>query len=258
MQAGLIFQVVSLLFFIALSMILLWRCWMRTDLLGGHFSMLRSPRAFDYFSSVSLNEDLICRLLTLKPPSAQAFATIFILIRSYRVVELSQGFKGHIWYNEIESMVLEGGMVSLAVILLTIGHPGFGFQGRYHDADFKVFVRKQRGRSKIRSDEGTGLTPQSGVIVFFVQPSYNQRPCRLVDWTRLEGCVSWRPDAFLLPILVHHSLQPLSSCAHLCAGPWIGRHTCSVYHTRFSRADEVVRRAPSCVGASMEMSIDAP
>jgi hypothetical protein len=61
---------------------------------------------------------------------------------AFRVAELSQGFKGHIWFDEIDYMVLEGGMISLCVLLLTAGHPGLGFCGRYREADFKLRVKK--------------------------------------------------------------------------------------------------------------------
>jgi RTA1 like protein len=61
---------------------------------------------------------------------------------AFRVAELSEGFKGHIWYNEVDYMILEGAMVSVCVLLLTLVHPGFGFSGRYHHADFKLRLKK--------------------------------------------------------------------------------------------------------------------
>jgi hypothetical protein len=62
---------------------------------------------------------------------------------AFRIAELSAGFKGKIWFDERDYMVLEGGMVSLCVLLLTFIHPGFGFSGRYHDADFKLRLKKK-------------------------------------------------------------------------------------------------------------------
>ncbi|KAF2094125.1 putative RTA1 domain protein [Rhizodiscina lignyota] len=129
MQAGLIFQVAALLFFIVLCIAFFWRCYAREDLLDERFELLRSTRRFKFF------------LL------AQAIATIAILTRcAFRVAELSQGFKGHIWFDEVDYMVLEGAMVSIGIILLTIGHPGLNFQGRYREANFKLVVRKEQGR----------------------------------------------------------------------------------------------------------------
>jgi len=61
---------------------------------------------------------------------------------AFRVAELSQGFKGHIWFDEIDYMVLEGAMVSICVLLLTFSHPGIAFCGRYKEASFKLRVKK--------------------------------------------------------------------------------------------------------------------
>jgi hypothetical protein len=71
--------------------------------------------------------------------AALSIATIAMLTRcAFRIAELSEGFHGDIWYNEVDYMVLEGAMVSLCVILLTVGHPGVCFAGQYHEADFQL------------------------------------------------------------------------------------------------------------------------
>jgi hypothetical protein len=55
-------------------------------------------------------------------------ATVCIFIRSvFRVAELSDGFGGHLANNEVSFMVLDGVMVLIACISLTIIHPGAGF-----------------------------------------------------------------------------------------------------------------------------------
>lgn len=59
-------------------------------------------------------------------PSALAIATLTIYIRScFRVAELQGGFDGSLANDEITFMILEGAMVSIASIALTVLHPGF-------------------------------------------------------------------------------------------------------------------------------------
>ncbi|GME70150.1 hypothetical protein B5S31_g4718 [[Candida] boidinii] len=55
-------------------------------------------------------------------------ATFFVYIRSaYRVAELSEGWTGYLITNEVYVFVLDGMMIALATVLLTIIHPGIAF-----------------------------------------------------------------------------------------------------------------------------------
>jgi hypothetical protein len=73
-----------------------------------------------------------------------ALATLTILTRSaYRVAELSGGFKGKLANNQITFMILEGTMVIIACLCLTILHPGFCFKGYWVDFNFKLFRKSQ-------------------------------------------------------------------------------------------------------------------
>lgn len=55
-------------------------------------------------------------------------ATITIFIRScFRVAELKDGFGGHLANDEVAFMILEGAMVAVAALALTLVHPGFVF-----------------------------------------------------------------------------------------------------------------------------------
>ena len=55
-------------------------------------------------------------------------ATITIFVRScFRVAELSGGFGGHLANDQVTFMVLEGGMVAVAALALTVAHPAFVF-----------------------------------------------------------------------------------------------------------------------------------
>ena len=63
---------------------------------------------------------------------ALVFAAGFILIRSsYRVAELTGGFHGKLWNSQVYFMVLDGTMVAIASIFLTIFHPGVALHGRW-------------------------------------------------------------------------------------------------------------------------------
>ena len=72
------------------------------------------------------------------------------------MAELSQGFYGHLWNDEIDYMVLEGGMVALACLCLTFAHPGYGFCGSWSAADFRLRNRNVKGGGVQRNEEGDG------------------------------------------------------------------------------------------------------
>lgn len=44
--------------------------------------------------------------------------------------------------DEVAFLVLEGAMVAIAVILLSISHPGVAFQGLWGKADFQLVNRR--------------------------------------------------------------------------------------------------------------------
>lgn len=73
---------------------------------------------------------------------ALALATICIFVRSvFRVAELSAGFGGKLANDEVTYMILEGAMIVIASVTLTIMHPGIGFgkvaweEGDWHFRD---------------------------------------------------------------------------------------------------------------------------
>ncbi|THW09494.1 putative RTA1 domain protein [Aureobasidium pullulans] len=111
MIAGLAFQVVSLTIFIALSLEFAWRA--------------RKARESDLnFEFFNLRKRTMFRLL----PYAIAIATITIYIRCvFRVAELQDGFGGELANNEGMFMAFEGPMIIIAVVVLTICHPGIAF-----------------------------------------------------------------------------------------------------------------------------------
>ena len=61
----------------------------------------------------------------------------------FRSVELSEGFAGELANKEPEFMVLDGVMIILACLCLTIFHPGVGFGKRWNDATFPFRISKK-------------------------------------------------------------------------------------------------------------------
>jgi len=71
--------------------------------------------------------------------AALTIATVAILVRcSFRVAELSKGFGSSLANNEVEFMVLDGAMMSIAVIVLTLGHPGPALGDMWQHGNFKL------------------------------------------------------------------------------------------------------------------------
>jgi hypothetical protein len=75
-----------------------------------------------------------------------AVATVAIFARSiYRCAELSGGFGGPLANDQVSFMILEAAMMTIAVLCLTILHPGLCFQGKWVDANFKFRSAKNKG-----------------------------------------------------------------------------------------------------------------
>ncbi|KAH8805478.1 putative RTA1 domain protein [Xylogone sp. PMI_703] len=115
MIAGLVFQVVSLLLFMALSL-----------------DFVRYVRGADGNGTnpqfAGLRERPTFRLF----PYALAVATITIFIRCvFRVAELQGGFGGKIANDQTVFLIFEGPMIMAAVFVLTVCHPGLCFDGAW-------------------------------------------------------------------------------------------------------------------------------
>ncbi|KAJ6010489.1 RTA1 domain protein [Penicillium sp. IBT 35674x] len=106
MIAGLAFQVASLFIFIILGSEFALRVRKSPKLEANDFSGLRHSWKWPMF--------IYCL----------ALATLTIFIRSiFRVAELKGGFSSELANNEVDLMVLESTMVSIACIALTAAHP---------------------------------------------------------------------------------------------------------------------------------------
>ncbi|KAL9091274.1 MAG: hypothetical protein Q9165_004908 [Trypethelium subeluteriae] len=126
MIAGLAYQVFSLLLFLALWGEFALRIRRASeDQKNPKYLALRASNKFKYFQF------------------ALFLATILILIRStYRVIELQGGFKGTIANDQPSFMVLEGPMIILAILALTVFHPGFVLKDAWHASGFSFHSNK--------------------------------------------------------------------------------------------------------------------
>jgi hypothetical protein len=70
------------------------------------------------------------------------------MLRSfYRLVELEGGFESAAANNEPAFMVLEGPMIIISATSLAVFHPGYGFDGRWNQANW-TFRNKKLGPSE--------------------------------------------------------------------------------------------------------------
>ena len=131
MIAGLSFQVFSLVLFIALCVDFASRVWRNPSLWNTTRREVFESAIFTYFLG------------------GLSLSTLTITIRScFRVAELSGGFHGSLANNQATFMVLEGAMIGIASLCLTILHPGIAFRGTWSDADFNFFHTKKKHDSE--------------------------------------------------------------------------------------------------------------
>lgn len=81
----------------------------------------------------------------------QGLAIVCIYIRCiFRVAELKGGFDSGLAQDQTKYMVLEGTMISIAVIALsTWGHPGVGFKGLWGNMNYRMFARKRKQQQEL-------------------------------------------------------------------------------------------------------------
>jgi hypothetical protein len=122
MVAGVVFQVVSLLIFMGLWLEFIFRLRRTSENAKDvRFVELRHTKKFTWFQY------------------ALGAAIVLIFIRSvYRVAELQQGFNGPIANDEVSFMILEGPMIFLAVLAMTVLYPSIAFGGKWSSAAWSV------------------------------------------------------------------------------------------------------------------------
>ncbi|KUL88420.1 hypothetical protein ZTR_05412 [Talaromyces verruculosus] len=111
MLAGLIFQIVTLILFAALCLEFAWRVHRFPHWKSVEFSDIRDSRRFRGF--------LLAAVAT--------FVLIFVRC-VYRVVELAGGWNNSLQREEVPFIILESGMITIAVFAFAICHPGYAFK----------------------------------------------------------------------------------------------------------------------------------
>ncbi|KAK1623517.1 RTA1 like protein [Colletotrichum phormii] len=130
--AGLSIQVACLFAFTACSLEFLWRVKKNPEMRNPEFTDLVNSKKYKLFLFALFG------------------ATAFLFIRTvFRSVELSEGFGGKLANQEVEFMILDGTMIILACLCLTIFHPGVGFGKRWNEAKFRFRTSK----AKINQEE---------------------------------------------------------------------------------------------------------
>ncbi|KAJ5544521.1 hypothetical protein N7535_007080 [Penicillium sp. DV-2018c] len=129
MIAGLASQVVSLAIFMALCLDFAWKVHTNREELNPDTSIVRLRSSMKWKAFIA----------------GLIIATITIFIRSvFRVAELKSGFHSSLANNEVMFMVLEGAMMAIALLCLTLLHPGVCFAGHWNTTKW-TFRNKARG-----------------------------------------------------------------------------------------------------------------
>ncbi|KAK2010473.1 RTA1 like protein, partial [Colletotrichum eremochloae] len=123
LRAGLAFHVAGMLAFVLLASDYAWSVWKNRNTtskdVNRDYLQLRCTKRFRVFIV------------------ALAISTLCIFIRTcYRLAELSMGLDSDLANDEVAFLVLEGAIVAIAVIALSIFHPGVSFQGLWARVDF--------------------------------------------------------------------------------------------------------------------------
>jgi hypothetical protein len=89
-------------------------------------------------------------LSTTNGNTALFLATATLFVRTvFRAIELSEGFGGKLANNQLQFMILDGAMVIIACICMTVMHPGYGFEKRWNEARFSFFDDKDGSNQEV-------------------------------------------------------------------------------------------------------------
>lgn len=116
MMAGIVWQVITLLFFAVVSGIYFQR--VASTIRRGDPTGAISPRAHALLARPLFQAFCVGVLL--------AFVTIFTRC-VYRIAEMANGWANHIMQNEVDFIVLDGVMILIATLALSLFHPGWAF-----------------------------------------------------------------------------------------------------------------------------------
>ncbi|RHZ46407.1 RTA1 domain-containing protein [Aspergillus thermomutatus] len=134
MIAGLASQVASLGVFLCLCADFAWRLYKNPDKLNGSMHHIRKTLKWKAF------------LIGL------TVATLAIFVRSiFRVAELREGFNGPLANDEVTFMILEGAMMVIATLCLTVLHPGYCFGGYWDQTSWKSVKHSSQSLNELKS-----------------------------------------------------------------------------------------------------------
>ncbi|KAH1280856.1 hypothetical protein KXV81_008204 [Aspergillus fumigatus] len=120
MIAGVASQVASLAVFLFLCADFAWRVYKNPNKLNESMDHVRKTLKWKAF------------LIGL------TVATLAIFVRSvFRVAELQEGFDGPLANDEVTFMILEGAMMAMATLCLTVLHPGYCFGGYWDQTSWR-------------------------------------------------------------------------------------------------------------------------
>ena len=137
------FQVASLFGFSMCSLEFLLRAHRRSSERNPLHADLYNSKKFKLFlaGELLLSHFHLQQILT---NTGLMFSATTLFTRTvFRSVELSEGFGGHLANSEVQFMILDGVMVILACLSLSILHPGIGFGNKWGDAKFPFRIRKE-------------------------------------------------------------------------------------------------------------------
>lgn len=139
--AGLAFQVLSLLFFVGVSLQYA-RAVMR--LRKGKDVAVQNPHRYLKTLNLGGRTTKLFNVFLV----ALSLATIFVLIRSiFRVAELWKGFDSKLANDEILFVIFESCMIMLAVAMLTLFHPGTVLGREWSDSGWGPTISKEISNS---------------------------------------------------------------------------------------------------------------
>ena len=145
MIAGLSTQIASLAIFMILCGEFAYRAYKNPFQWDPAYTGLRQKLLFKAFVFSGFRPSFhfyVCRSCRI---TGLGLATITVFVRScFRVAELRGGFHGPLANQEITFMILEGAMIIIASLCLTVFHPGVAFHGVWHQADFTLRKRSPK------------------------------------------------------------------------------------------------------------------
>ena len=169
MIAGLAFQVISIVVFIALCSDFAFRLWKQHSKPKMSSSLSLRTKAGNndaYDEDTSTNARIRATRLFRLFILALALATLFILIRSsYRLAELQGGFNGKLANDEVTFMILEGPMIILAAVCLTGAHPGLAMRGLWSMKDLQRVSRGAASGTEKVQDLSSGNNSAEGLTM---------------------------------------------------------------------------------------------